>query len=449
LILNRNSQHLLELINDVLEVSKIESGQITLNPTNVDLYQLLDNLNDLFQLKAIAKNLTLTFERSVAVPQYIAVDESKLRQILINLLSNAIKFTTEGSVVVRINVLTDTSTLRFEIQDTGAGIATDDLSKLFKPFSQTLTGQQASEGTGLGLVISRNFVELMQGKIGVNSTPGEGSTFWFTLPVKTVECNGVSITVSTHKVIGLQPEQPHYRILVVEDHLENAQFLTQLLALVGFEVQYAANGQEALTLWRTWRPHLILMDMQMPVMDGYETTHKIRQLEQARNLENSFEQDWDDGMTKEWQDQLSMADAPMPSLAPATTIIAVTGSAFEEDRAQILANGCDDFIRKPVQENLLFAHLAHHLGVQYRYDEIEPTLLNGQPAKFTLSKESLSVMPEDWLMQLNVAARECNQVEVLQQLEQVPLEHKSLVLALKHLATDFRFEDIAALTDRE
>ncbi|HIK14077.1 MAG TPA: PAS domain-containing protein [Leptolyngbyaceae cyanobacterium M33_DOE_097] len=447
--INRNGQHLLELINDVLEVSKIESGQITLNSTNVDLYQLLDNLNDLFQLKAIAKNLTLTFERSSAVPQYVSVDESKLRQILINLLSNAIKFTTEGSVIVSVNVLTDTSTLQFEIQDTGAGIAAEDLSKLFKPFSQTSTGQQASEGTGLGLVISRNFVELMQGEIGVNSTPGEGSTFWFTLPVEAVECNCVSIALSTHKVIGLEPTQPYYRVLVVEDHLENAQFLTQLLTLVGFEVQHAANGQEALTLWRTWRPHLVLMDMQMPVMDGYEATQKIRQLEQERNSEDRIAQGRDDGMTKEWEEPLSMLDVPASSLAPTTTIIAVTGSAFEEDRAQILANGCDDFIRKPVQENLLFARLAHYLGVQYRYDDIKSTPLNGQPAKFTLSKEALSVMPAEWLTQLNVAARECNQVEVLQQLEQVPLEHQSLVLALKHLATGFRFEDIAALTDQE
>jgi PAS domain S-box-containing protein len=430
--INRNGQHLLELINDVLEVSKIESGQVALHPGNVDLYQLLDNLRELFLLKANAKNLALSFERSTTVPQHIFVDESKLRQILINFLSNAIKFTPKGGVFVRVNFNPFTSKLLFEIEDTGVGIAPQELHKLFKSFSQTSSGQMAGEGTGLGLVISRSFVELMQGEIGVTSKLGEGSTFWFNLPIEIVECEGTSIKLSTNKIIGLEPNQPHFRILVVEDHVENAQFLTKLLSLVGFEVRQARNGQEGLSLWETWKPHLILMDMQMPVMDGYEATRQIRQLEQ--------------------QKPPTVIPPPppcSPSFPPPSIIIAVTGSAFEEDRAKILATGCNDFIRKPFQEGVLFARLAHHLGVRYRYENTHPMQPIAQLNPSTLSVEDLVNVPSDWMLRLNRAARECNQAEVLQLLEQISQNHESLAYSLKQLAIDFRFEDIVALTDRE
>lgn len=443
--INRNGQHLLALINDVLEVSKIESGKLTLHPTNVDLHQLLDNLNDLFQLKAIAKHLTLKIERSPAVPQFIYVDESKLRQILINLLSNAIKFTSQGSVTLSVSNQSSTqssalSTLYFKVQDTGLGISPDELPELFRPFSQTTAGQQATEGTGLGLAISRSFVKLMKGEVGVNSKPGEGSAFWFTLPVEAAECNDVSVQLSTRKVVGLEPGQPNYRILVVEDHAENAQFLTQLLSLVGFEVQQVANGQAGLLIWETWKPHLILMDMQMPVMNGYEATQRIRSQEQRlAEVSNSAISKPLNGS----QEKYSAVPSP-------TIIIAVTGSAFEEDRAQILAVGCDDFIRKPFQENLLFARLADYLGVQYRYENAESTEPIDQiDLCFPLSPDIFVAMPSDWIRQLNAAARECNQLEVVQQLSQIPHEHEALALVLKRLAIDFRFEDIAALTDLE
>lgn len=448
--INRNGQHLLELINDVLEVSKIESGQVTLHPSQIDLYRLLDNLDELFQLRAIAKNLTLTFEKAATLPQFISIDESKLRQILINLLSNAIKFTSQGNVTLRVNALPSLSetpaetrlcsptasrdgaidwaqsleagcsTLYFEVQDTGSGIAPTEFDKLFKPFSQTSTGLQASEGTGLGLAISRSFVELMQGEIGVNSNPGEGSLFWVKIPVKFVKDDPVATQLSNRKVLSLEPDQPSYRILIVEDHAENAQFLNKILSLVGFEVKQARDGEAGLLLWETWKPHLILMDMRMPRLDGYETSRRIRALEsQADDRQN-------------------------------TIIIAVTGSAFEENRTQILAIGCDDFIRKPFQENLLFARLAHHLKVRFRYEsgDSEKT---GFPtaANVVLAPEALNVMPTDWIAQLNGAARECDQASVLLNLDQIPQQYEGLSRSLRLLATNFRFEDIAALSDRE
>jgi len=423
--INRNGQHLLELINDVLEVSKIEANQVALHENNFDLYQLLENIEELFQLKAIAKNITLTVSLSPTVPQYIHTDESKLRQVLINLLSNAVKFTFEGQVILRVREFRSSTvsksrisgnpySLYFEVQDTASGIATEELAQLFKPFSQTQSGRQVSEGTGLGLVISRRFVELMGGKIGVNSTPGKGSTFWFTIQVQPVSSDRLSVPLPNRKVLGLEPDQPTYRILVVEDQPENAQFLKQLLSIVGFEVEQASNGQEGIILWETWKPHLILMDMRMPLMDGYAASQAIKATPQGQK----------------------------------TVIIAATGSAFEEDRARILAIGCDDFIRKPFQENLLFAKISHHLGVRYRYEDagIHSNLSNEQTNPFLLSPDVLTVMQSDWVTELNKAARECDQQAVFDLLNQISPEYEELAIALKQLATDFRFEEIAALT---
>jgi PAS domain S-box-containing protein len=491
--INRNGQHLLELINDVLEVSKIESGKVSFHPTQVDLHQLLDNLHDLFQIKANAKNLTLTFERSPTVPPFILTDEGKLRQILTNLLSNAIKFTDIGSVQLRVRsqepervgewesesvrdrdvpstlipspphpLPPSSLTLSFEVQDTGPGIAPEERAQLFKSFSQTTTGQQASEGTGLGLVISRSFVELMQGDIGVNSTPGVGSTFWFTLPVEVVKGDRIEKPLPNRKVIGLRSDQPRYRILVIEDHAENAQFLTELLSLVGFEVQQAPHGKAGLGLWETWAPHLILMDMQMPVMDGYATTRQIRE------RESGGVGDWERGRLGEGESERGEAQENPHTLIPShphtlasshsqirtpahphTKIIAVTGSAFEEDRTQILAAGCNDFIRKPFPENLLFERLAHHLGVQYCYAESELPVMDQTTPQLMLSTAALTVMPADWIHQLHGAAQECSQPLVLQLLQQIPPEHGALARSINQLATDFRFEDIVALTRLE
>lgn len=421
--INRNGQHLLELINEILELSKIESGNITLHPTEVDLYQLLGNLQDIFQVKATTKDLTLKVVRSPAVPQFIWADESKLRQILVNLLSNAIKFTTTGEVQLRVQPQVPLPNgkataapfqLRFAVQDSGSGIAPTELTQLFRPFSQTTTGRQTREGTGLGLAISRSFVELMQGEIGVESQPGAGSTFWFIVPTRVVNRDRPVRSRPIQKVIGLASAQPTYRILVIEDHAENAEFLTKTLALVGFEVQQAANGQAGLTLWATWQPHLILMDMQMPVMDGYETTRQIRARPHGQ----------------------------------ATKIIAVTGSAFEEDRTEILATGCDDFMRKPVQEKLLFEQLATHLGVQYCYADATSQEVSESPA-LRLSSTDLKIMSASWLAEFDAAAKECSQDKVLQLVRQIPAAHQGIARALEELATNFRFEEIVTLTHSE
>ncbi|NET35959.1 MAG: response regulator, partial [Cyanothece sp. SIO1E1] len=302
-IINRSGAHLLGLINDVLDMSKIESGAATLNPNSFDLYALLNTLYAMLRLKAESKGLKLIFECSPDVPQYVKTDERKLRQVLINLIGNAIKFTAKGSVTLHVSRGTaaekgaakyslsqakpnktqnsaplSRSTLFFAVEDTGAGIAPAELATIFDAFVQTESGRQSQQGTGLGLPISQKFVQLMGGDITVVSQLGQGTTVGFQLQIDPVEASEVQ-TKLHRRVIGLAPDQPDYRILVVEDRPENRQLLVQLLESVGFTVQEAKNGQEAIARWQTWHPHLIWMDMQMPVMDGYEATKQIRDVE--------------------------------------------------------------------------------------------------------------------------------------------------------------------------
>lgn len=342
-IISRSGEHLLDLINSVLEMSKIETGRIRLNETSFNLSELLYSLEQLFCLTATTKELLLTVERAANVPQFIKADEGKLRQALTNLLSNSIKFTEKGSVSLQVSAFpSDASSLlslRFDVQDTGSGIASDELNQLFEPFEQTSSGIRASEGSGLGLPISQKLVNLMGGNITVNSRSGLGSLFRFEIPVHLVSMpQAQPAQCSPPKVIGLAPNQPPYRLLVVEDSATNRLLLVTLLSRLGFEVMEAENGQVGLDLWAHWEPHLIWMDMQMPVMDGYEATKRIKATPRGQK----------------------------------TVIIALTASAFEEQRQFVLTSGCDDFVRKPFQRDELLTKLRQYLGVQYRYQEPDP-----------------------------------------------------------------------------
>ncbi len=347
-IIKRSGEHLLSLINDVLEMSKIEAGRTTLNENRFDLYRLLSSLQEMLHLKAHSKGLQLTFNYSPDTPRYVRTDESKLRQILINLIGNAIKFTSSGAVTLRVgrSHKSDVTShkgesapgslfLHFEVEDTGPGIAADELDTLFEPFVQTKTGKMSQEGTGLGLPITRQFVQLLGGNITVSSTLGEGTIFKFDVKVTLAPAAEIQTATSTRQAIALAPNQRTYRILVVDDRGESRQLLLHLLSRLGFEVREAENGQQAVALWDSWQPHLILMDMRMPVMDGYEATKQIKS-----HLKGQ-----------------------------ATVIIALTASAFEEDRTMILSAGCDDFVRKPFQEEVLLEKIATHLGVRYVYEE--------------------------------------------------------------------------------
>lgn len=429
-IINRSGEHLLTLINDVLEMSKIEAGRTALNQNSFNLHQLLNSLEEMFQLKAQSKGLNLVFQRASEVPEYVKTDEGKLRQVLINLIGNAVKFTETGQVIVRVHnasaveVTDDSShTLDFEVEDTGPGIAVEELKHLFEPFVQTESGRASKQGTGLGLPISQKFVQLMQGDIQVSSTLGQGSIFRFHVTVQSAAASEVLPTRSHARVIGLAPGQPQYRILIVEDRWENRQLLLRLLAPIGFEIREAENGQEAIALWQTWEPHLIWMDMRMPVMDGYEATKQIRS-----HLKGQ-----------------------------AAVIIALTASAFEEARSIILAAGCNDFVRKPFQEEVIFDKIAQYLGVHYVYAEEEnrtgvipqavpdfSAASNAGQSNSTIP--SITVMPHDWVEQLHQAATKVSAKQVLRLIQQIPPEHATLAQSLTHLVNQFQFEDIIAMT---
>ncbi|HEY9617852.1 MAG TPA: CHASE2 domain-containing protein [Microcoleaceae cyanobacterium] len=436
-IINRSGQHLLGLINDVLEMSKIEAGRVQLNETSFDLYHLLDDLEVMLQVKAQAKQLILRFERTAELPRYIITDEGKLRQVLLNLLGNAIKFTQIGQVTLRVASQSSATieqdsgewryTLLFEVEDTGDGIAPEDLERLFQPFVQTEAGRQANEGTGLGLAISRKFVNLMGGEIIVCSAIAQGSLFKFSIRAGHAQVVDLPSLHPTQSVVGLAANQPLYRILIVEDQWENSQFLIKILTPLGFEVREARNGQEGLAVWEHWQPQLILMDIRMPVMDGYETTRKIRHREQEIR-------------------------AVPGDRGHATKIIALTASVFEETKVEAAVIGCDDFLRKPIQINTLLLKLAEHLGVQYLYEASEPEAQPPQRPNEPLASDRLNIhlaqMPLAWVDQLHQAALRGFDHQILQLIEELPDPHSVLAHALAHWVHNFQFDEILNLTQR-
>lgn len=410
--ISRSSEHLLALINNVLEMSKIEAGRITFQATNFDLYALLDTLQQMLRLKAESKGLQLRFERSPNVTQFVCTDEAKLRQVLINLLGNAVKFTSAGSVTLRVHSREERS-LHFAVIDTGPGIVASECDRLFEPFVQTEAGVRSQEGTGLGLSISRKFVQLMGGEIAVESSVNKGSIFQFDIEVDAVQSDHIQTPESDRPIVGLAAGQPPYRILVVEDKLQNRQLLMELLTPIGFEVQAATNGQEAIAIVQSFSPHLIWMDIRMPVMDGYAVTRQI----QAR-------------------------DCSPP------VIIALTSSAFEEDRQIALAAGFDDFVRKPFRAETIFAKMAEHLGVRYVYAEDKYGEENplSSPSLRPLTAFDLTAMPTAWIEQLHQAAIELNTKKIRQLIAQIPPDRPNLTNTLNDLADRLCYEDIIDLT---
>lgn len=333
-IINRSGAHLLRLINDILEITKVEAGQLTAHATDFDLLGLLSGLEDMLQLKANAKGLTLTFKCDRTVPQYLHGDESKLRQILINLLDNAIKFTDTGSVALTLHSPADRQ-LEFSVSDTGPGISLDDQANIFKLFYQSQS-HPMQEGTGLGLAIINGFIKHMNGDIIVNSRPDQGTTFTVRLPITPVQTITPDPSQSgTYRVVRLANRHKPCRLLIAEDAPTNRLLLKKVLGTVGFKIKEACNGEEAVQLWQTWQPDLILMDMQMPVLDGYQATAQIKHLAQSQ---------------------------PIP-------IIALTASTFKEQQRAIRAAGCDACIHKPFQRELLLHIIAKHLGLQYLYEQ--------------------------------------------------------------------------------
>lgn len=423
----QSGEHLLQLINQVLDLSKVEAGSMFLQEDDFDLHELVVNLKDMFMVKAIDKGLSLQFELADNLPSSIQADEMKLRQVLINLLSNALKFTATGQVILRVSCqmvesqkpLTDrrnngidsaaslpTYWLQFAVEDTGPGIALHELDKLFEVFSQTQTGQQSGEGSGLGLSISHRFVRLMGGELRVHSEVGRGTTFTFAIPVRPLETSDKPSRQRHNRVLALQPGQPTYRILAVDDRAINRQLLVQLLQPLGFEVREAVNGQEAVEICQDWQPHLIWMDMRMPVMNGYEATKKIKAAEMA------------------------------------PVVIALTASSFEQERVSILAVGCDDMIRKPFREADIFRAMAQHIGVRFIYDEpnqqahLHPSIHQDELPLM------LAQLPATLRNRLEMAVTEMHMQQVDQLIKEVYHHHDELAEVMAQLAQNFAYTQI-------
>ncbi len=410
-LINRSGEHLLTLINNVLDLSKIEAGKTTLNVANFDLHRLLDDLVEMFSFKVEEKGLQILLERTPEVPNLVNTDMVKLKQVLLNLLSNALKFTEHGGIVIRVNCVNEECTrIYLEVEDTGPGIAADELHALFEAFSQTKTGRSAKEGTGLGLAISREFIALMGGKLDVRSEVDKGTVFFFDIDVEVVKQADVKEEVAVKQIIGLKPNQERYRILVVDDNESNRQLLVKLLDPLGFELKEAKNGQEAIDIWREWQPQLIWMDIRMPVMDGYEATKIIK----------------------------------TESKGQKTKIIALTASTLEEEKAAAMEAGCDDYYRKPFKEEEIFEAMHYHIGVEYVYEEITEVTSEASPEEI-LTPEALKVVPNELLTKLEELTVQANIMEVDKVIEEIRSYDESIVKALSKLADGFEFSKIAVL----
>ncbi len=528
-IINRAGEHLLNLINDILEMSKIEAGRIRLNLSSFDLIHLLKNLEEILHLRAASKNLELVFEYAPDLPKYVETDENKLYQVLLNLLGNAIKFTEMGRVTLRVRLgygawgshcglgvspsgasgvighgawrqgdnqttmqpdkednqcpMPNSQSLIFEVQDTGCGIAPEEIDLLFEAFEQTEIGRKSQQGTGLGLAISRKYVELMGGNITVNSTPGIGSTFTFDVQIALACPREMPTNQNKYQFLALAVAQKAYRILVVDDSKESRLLLVKILTSMGFEVREATNGREAIANWESWQPHLIFMDMRMPVMDGYEATRIIK----SQELEyGEWGMDYrEEAVTSEVNSHsptlvashlsgsqscatanFSSCDLNLPkTLAPycdfprtpegcshkRTIIIALTASAFEEERQRTLSIGCDDFIRKPFTQEVLLEKLSEHLGVEYTSQiQTTNTPVVDQPTQmFTSVAEllsHLSQMSPEWLQQIHYAAASCSDDLILQLLKEIPSDKSQIFQVFRDLANNYQFEKIMELT---
>jgi PAS domain S-box-containing protein len=403
LIVLRSGEHLLALINDILDLAKIDAGRVEIELHDVDLGELIDDVMNMTRGRAETKGLRLILDQASHFPRFVTIDPGKLRQIIVNLVGNAIKFTQTGQITIKMTT-EDTSAgqvLSVEVRDTGIGISRADQERIFLPFEQAMT--QVSGGTGLGLAITRQYVQMLGGRIAVDSRPGEGSCFSFTIPAGRVNTDTVQeLSIHRHPVRIASPTAD-LRILIVEDQPDNRLLFKCFLKPLKFQLCEATNGQEAVTVFQEWRPHLIFMDRRMPVMDGLEATRQIRALPGGTD----------------------------------TVIIAVSAHSYKEEQREMLVAGCSDFLSKPFGEDDLLILLKKHLHLELVYaDDKIP-----QP----LTANDLRVLCPAALASLRQLATECDDVALTKWLAAQTVLAPVAREALAGLINDYRFEEIQKL----
>ncbi len=410
----RAGEHLLGTIDDVLELSRIESGRLSLRETSFDLRALLDDLHRMMALRARSKNLELRFEVDENLPRYLIADAGKLRQIAINLLGNAVKFTERGGITLQVTGQSLAAgggdrnyRLQIRVEDTGPGIAPEEMAGLFEPFVQTASGRRSQEGSGLGLTVSRKYARLMGGDLTATSAVGQGTCFLLTVAVRSAQA---AETTQGLRPIGLAPGQAAYRILTIDDRPEMRTIVRRLLETVGFELREAATAQEALQIWQTWHPHLIWMDLQMPGCNGFQLTREIRRQEQQQGR------------------------------SP-TVIVALSARVFAEDRSAALAAGCDDFVSKPFLRDTLLEKISQHLGATYIYAEAATSV----PEREVVAAD-LQRLDREWVRQLHQAVTQTDSERMHELIAHLPSTDNALQQGLQELVKSFRFDRLFDLT---
>lgn len=409
-VIQRSGEHLLTLINDILDLSKIEAQKLEIEPAPFHLPEFLENLADLIRIRAEQAGLSFLYEPLSPLPAGVQGDEKRLRQVLLNLLGNAVKFTQQGGVAFKVGYDGEGAgggaarRLRFQVEDTGIGIPPDKLEEIFLPFQQVGDRSRQVEGTGLGLAISRRLVKLMGGTLEVESGPGKGSKFWVTLHLPEIPEWDVA-PKGARMIVGYEGDPK--RILVVDDKRENRSVLSHMLAPLGFQISEAGDGREGLAEAAARRPDAILMDLVMPVMDGFEATRRIRQ---------------------------------SPALKD-TVVIALSASVFEHNRQESRDAGCNDFLSKPVRADDLLEKLRAHLQLQWVYDA-EPA---GDGPRREPDAGPLVAPPREHLVALLERARKGQIVAVREQIatiEALGAPYDPFAAELRRLAKGFQLKQL-------
>jgi CheY-like chemotaxis protein/nitrogen-specific signal transduction histidine kinase len=415
----RGGELLLALINDILELSKVEAGRSTVVESTIDLDALLDDVGTLFRVRAEDKGLRLLVEPVGTPDRLLVTDEAKLRQVLMNLLGNAVKFTERGGVALRAKVApgpgeAGAGRLVVEVEDTGPGIAPEELPRLFQVFEQTETGRRSRSGTGLGLAISLRFAELLGGTLGVASSVGKGSTFTLELPVRPGVASAVVRPLAPARAVtALAPDQQTFRVLVADDNQDNRDFLGTLLLSLGFAVRTAADGAQTVREFADWRPQLILMDMRMPVLSGHDAIGQVRGLAGGADVR----------------------------------IIAVTASAFQEDRLAALAAGADEFVGKPFREEVLLEKIQALLGVRYVRAETDVPLTRETSGSRPIAWVAwVAALPAELVAELRQATLCADLGRILELADQVEVP-PALAAEIRLLAERFSYPQLLTLLE--